>query len=152
VPFVATGSGLAFVIAYLMPMWIAAIYFAGVLGVALYAWRAGALAPPRRSKSTPEWEKMSAEAAKKREEKYGPPWEPPVRGRWRLAVELQFGLFFVAALIALVRGEFALAAVLPVLSLLCFFYTRFVFPGLWWNWWAWVVLGTVGGVVFLSPP
>ncbi|HYH49125.1 MAG TPA: hypothetical protein VEG38_06220 [Acidimicrobiia bacterium] len=149
IPIVGGASTAALAAAYLLPVWLAATYFAVVLGLALYAWQAGALAPPRRSKSTPEIEKRFAEIEKKRLDQDGPSWEPPVRGRWRLALEWQFGTFFVTAIVLVSKGEFGSAAVLPVVSALFFFYTRYVFPGIWWNWWAWVVIGNVGGLLFL---
>jgi hypothetical protein len=38
-----------------------------------------------------------------------------------------------------------------VISLLLFFFTRYVFPGVGWSWWMFVVIGNVmGWVVFLA--
>jgi hypothetical protein len=151
VPIVGGGSGIALAVAYLFPVWVAATYFAGILGLAFYAWAAGALTPPRRSKSTPALEKAAAELERRRLEKYGPVWEPPIRGRWRLAVEWQFGAFFATAIVTALHGAYGPAAVSPVISLLLFFFTRYVFPGVGWSWWMFVVIGNVmGWVVFLA--
>jgi hypothetical protein len=151
VPIVGCGSGTALAVAYLAPVWLAVAYFTVLLGLALYAWRAGALVPPRRSKSTPMIEAMAAKAEKERLEQYGPVWEPPVRGRWRLAVEWQFGIFFATAIVTALHGAYGPAAVLPLISALFFFFTRYVFPGVSWYWWALVVMSNITGwAMFLA--
>jgi hypothetical protein len=147
VPIVGGGSGIALAVAYLLPIWVAAIYFVGILGLALYAWQAGALSPPRRSKSTPQIEALNAKIEQQRLEKYGPVWEPPVRGQWRLAVEWQFGIFFAAGLVLVTKGKYGPAAVMPVIAALLFFFTRYVFPGVAWTWWMFVIVGNVMAVV-----
>ena len=148
IPIAGGGSGTALAVAYLAPVWLAVIYFTVLLGLALYAWQAGALAPPRRSKSTPIVEAMAAKAEKERLQQHGPAWEPPVRGRWRLAVEWQFGIFFATAIVTALHGAYGPAAVLPLVSALLFFFTRYVFPGVSWSWWMFVAIGNIMGLAF----
>lgn len=151
VPIVGGSSGIALAVAYLLPIWVAAVYFALILGLAVYAWQAGAIANARRSKSTPLLEEHAAKIEKERLEKYGPPWEPPVGGRWRLAVEWHFGIYFATAVVLIVQGKYGPAAVTPVISALLFFFTRYVFPGTAWTWWMIVVVGhLMGWAMFLG--
>jgi hypothetical protein len=126
-----------------IPIWVAVVYFAAVLGLAVRGFSAGALAPARRSKSTPEIEAFLAEQGVK------PGWQPPLPPKWRLAAEFQFGTYFLLALVSLIQGELMGALMALVVSLVFFGITRWTMSGSPWAWWTFIVIGNVGGVATL---
>ena len=82
-----------------------------------------------------------------------PPWQEQLPPRLRLGLESQFGTFLLGAVIMVIRRQFAVAAVLVMLSILFFAFLagwresrRITNP---YAWWAFAIFATLMGVVLV---